>query len=129
MMIEGISILVVDDEEHLRNILEYNLRLDGFDVYLAEDGRKGLELARQKMPDAILLDWMMPEMDGLEVLSKLKADEQTKNIPVFMLTVKKMPRHVSAAIMEGVDGYFAKPFDLAKMGPTLRCKLEKLVKG
>ena len=129
MMSERISVLVVEDDEHIRNILEYNLKLDGFDVYLAEDGRKGLELARQIRPDVILLDWMMPEMNGLEVLSELKKDEQTKHILVFMLTAKDTPCHVRAAIREGVDGYFAKPFDPAKMGPTLRHKLEKLVKS
>ena len=128
-MSERTCVLVVEDEEHLCSILEYNLKLDGFEVYLAEDGRKGLELAHAKKPDVILLDWMIPEMDGLEVLSRLKADELTKNIPVFMMTAKTMPCHVTAAIMEGVDGYFTKPFDPAKMGRTLRRKLEKLVKS
>ena len=113
MVSKQISVLIIEDKEHLRSILEYNLRMDGFDVYLAEDGRKGLELARdkkpdvilfarEKIPDVILSDWMTPETDGLEVLSELKADERTKNIPVFMLTVKKMSCHVQAAIMEGV---------------------------
>ena len=64
-----ISILVVEDEEHIRTILKYNLKLDGFKVYLAEDGPTALELARKKKVELILLDWMMPGMDGLEVLS------------------------------------------------------------
>ena len=129
MMSKPISVLVIEDEEHIRSILEYNLNLDGFEVYLAEDGLKGLELASEKKPDMILLDWKMPEMDGLGVLFKLKADERTKNIPVFMLTINKMPCHVRAAINEGVDGYFAKPFDPTKVGPTLRHKLQKMVKS
>jgi two-component system alkaline phosphatase synthesis response regulator PhoP len=122
-------VLVIEDEEYVRNILKYNLKLDGFNVYLAEGGRDGLELARDKKPDAILLDWMMPEMDGLEVLAELKKDERTKHIPVFMLTAKKSPCHVNAALMEGIDGYFTKPFEPGKVGPTLKRNLEKLVKS
>jgi CheY-like chemotaxis protein len=75
----------------------------------------------------ILLDWMMPEMDGMEVLSRLKKDAATKNIPVFMLTAKKAPSDVGTAICEGVDGYFAKPFDIVKLTQTLRHKLQNLV--
>ena len=74
-MSEKIPILVVEDEEHIRTILEYNLKLDGFEVYLAENGLAGLEVAREKKVELILLDWMMPEMNGLEVLSELKKDK------------------------------------------------------
>ena len=123
-----ISVLVVEDEEHIRNILEYNLKLDGFEVCVAEDGRKGLELARQMRPDVILLDWMMPEMNGLEVLSELKKDEQTKHIPVFMLTAKAMIRDVREALSEGADDYITKPFDATELAQTIRSKLENLVK-
>ena len=128
-MSKRFSVLVVEDEEHIRNILKYNLNLDGFDVFVAENGRKGLELARGKKPDVILLDWMMPEMDGMEVLSQLKKDPKTHNIPVFMLTAKKKSCDVGQAICEGVDGYFTKPFDAVKLARTLRCKLENPVKG
>ena len=126
---EQVSVLVIEDDDNIRDILEYNLKLDGFEVYVAENGRKGLELSCQKIPDVILLDWMLPKMDGLEVLSRLKADERTKNVPVFMLTAKDMPCHVRAAITEGIDGYCSKPFDPAKMGPAHRRKLEKVVKS
>lgn len=126
-MSERISILAIDDEEHIRDILEYNLKLDGFEVYVAEDGRKGLELARKMRLDVILLDWMMPEMDGLEVLSELKKDEQTKHIPVFMLTAKPLMRDRGEALFEGADDYIPKPF-AAELGQTVRSKLENLVK-
>jgi two-component system alkaline phosphatase synthesis response regulator PhoP len=128
-MNEQISVMIIEDEEHIRNILEYNLRLDGFDVYLAENGRKGLELVRQKMPDLILLDWMMPEMDGLEVLAKLKAGDKTKHIPVYMLTAKAMMSDVGLALSEGADDYIAKPFDSTELGQLIRSKLENLVKN
>jgi len=128
-MSKRISVLVIEDEQHVLNILEHNLKLDGFDVFLADGGHKGLELAHQVSPDVILLDWMMPEMDGLQVLSQLKKDPKTRNIPVFMLTAKKTPLDVGQAICEGVDGYFTKPFDAVKLARTLRHKLENPVKG
>lgn len=124
-----IRILVIEDEKHIQNILEYNLRLDGFEVYIADDGPKGLELARDVKPDVILLDWMLPEMDGLEVLSELKKDARTKNIPVFMLTAKAMKQDYAQALQQGADDYIAKPFDPVNLGKTIRDKLENLVRG
>ena len=128
-MSEQISVLAIEDEEHIRNILKYNLKLDGFEVYVAEDGRKGLELARQKIPDLILLDWMLPEMTGLEVLSELKRDEKTQGTPVFMLTAKAMIGDLEQALRQGADDYITKPFDPVKLGQTIRSKLENLVKN
>jgi len=127
-MDERISILVVEDEEHICRILEYNLKLDGFEVYPAGDGPRALELAREVKPDVILLDWMMPEMDGLEVLSKLKQDKTTENIPVFMLTAKGMMVDVGRALCEGADDYITKPFDPMQLGKTIKRKLEKCAK-
>jgi DNA-binding response OmpR family regulator len=124
-MSKQISILVVDDEEHVRTVLEYNLKLDGFEVYLAADGHIGLELAREKRPDVILLDWIMPETDGLEVLSALKYDQSTEHIPVFMLTAKSMLSDVDQALDAGVDDYITKPFDPIQLGRVIRKKLEK----
>jgi len=126
-MSERISVLVVEDEEHIRRVLQYNLQLDGFEVYQAEDGARALELAAQQMPDLVLLDWMMPGMDGLEVLSKLKQDKKTENIPVFMLTAKGMMADVGRALYEGADDYITKPFDPTQLGKTLRKKLSKYV--
>ncbi|KUK89701.1 MAG: winged helix family two component transcriptional regulator, partial [Marinimicrobia bacterium 46_43] len=72
------KILVVDDEENIRKLVNYNLILDGYDVILAVDGKEGLEKAIQEKPDLILLDIMMPEMDGLEVCSRLKKNPETR---------------------------------------------------
>jgi DNA-binding response OmpR family regulator len=123
-----ISVLVVEDEEHIRRILEYNLKLDGFDVCTAENGPRAIELAQKKQPDLILLDWMMPGMDGLEVLSKLRQDKATESIPVFMLTAKGMMVDVGRALCEGADDYITKPFDPMQLGKTIKKKLEKYVK-
>lgn len=120
------KILVIEDEEHIRTVLNYNLVLDGFDVHMAENGIKGLEMAHEKMPDLILLDWMMPGLDGLQVLSELKQDEKTKSIPVFMLTAKSMMAEVGRALYEGADDYITKPFDVVELGQILKEKLEKV---
>jgi two-component system alkaline phosphatase synthesis response regulator PhoP len=117
--------LVVEDEAHIRRVLEYNLKLDGFQVYLAEDGAAGLKLAREKKPDVILLDWLMPEMNGLRVLEELKNDSSTQNIPVFMLTAKGMLNDVTQALDMGANDYITKPFDPIQLGKTIKEKLEK----
>jgi two-component system phosphate regulon response regulator PhoB/two-component system alkaline phosphatase synthesis response regulator PhoP len=122
------SVLVIDDAEDIRDMFLCHPSLSGFDVAVAEDGRTGLDLAQQIVPDVILLDWNMPEMDGMEVLAELKKDPGTKNIPVFMLTAKKAPADVGWAICERADGYFAKPFDIASLSQILRQKLTSLVR-
>jgi DNA-binding response OmpR family regulator len=124
-MSEQITVLVVEDEPHIRKVLEYNLRMDGFMVYLAEDGAGGLLLAREKNPDVILLDWLMPKMNGLKVLAELKNDNVTQHIPVFMLTAKGMLSDVTQAIDTGADDYITKPFNPMQLGKTIKEKLEK----
>ena len=127
-MSEQISVLIIEDEKHIQSILEYNLRLDGFEVYVADDGPKGLELASELRPEVILLDWMLPGMDGLVVLSELKKEAGTENIPVFMLTAKAMKQDYVQALKQGADDYIAKPFDPVKLGQIIRDKLENLVR-
>lgn len=127
-MNEPVRILVVEDEENIRKILEYSLKIDGFDVFLAENGRMALELAQTEKPDVILLDWMMPEMDGLAVLSRLKNNKETEDIPVFMLTAKGVMSDVGRALYEGADDYITKPFDPVQLGEVIRAKLDKCSK-
>jgi DNA-binding response OmpR family regulator len=128
-MSEPFKILVVDDEPHIREVLEYSLKLEGFQVYTAPDGRTGLELARKEEPDLVLLDWMMPEMNGLQVLSELKRDDKTKDIPVFMLTAKSMLLEVGRALYEGADDYITKPFLPVELSAMIRSKLEQMAKA
>jgi DNA-binding response OmpR family regulator len=127
-MSKWIPVLVVEDEKHIRDILAYNLKLDGFEVYLAEDGPAGLKLARKHKFEVILLDWMMPEMNGLEVLSELKHDRKTEHIPVFMLTAKGAIGDIDSAFDIGADGYITKPFDTKQLGSTIKKKLEECAK-
>jgi CheY-like chemotaxis protein len=121
------TVLVIEDEAHIRMALEYNLKMDGFEVFTAENGAKGLQMAGTVLPDLILCDWMMPEMNGLEVLSHLKQDPVTKNIPVFMLTAKGMSGDMEQALARGANDYLTKPFDPMKLGAILREKLAAVV--
>ena len=124
-MSKRIPLLVIEDEEHIRKIVEYNLKLDGFEVFMASNGREGLDIARKKKPDVILLDWMMPEMNGLEVLSELKHNRKTEHIPVFMLTAKGMLGDMDRAFDVGADDYITKPFDPINLGKNIKKKMEK----
>ncbi|MDD5581881.1 MAG: response regulator [Candidatus Marinimicrobia bacterium] len=120
------KILVVDDEENIRKLVQYNLVLDGHEVILAEDGKEGLEKARQEMPDLILLDIMMPEMDGLEVCSRLKKDPEMRDIPIFMLSAKGQMKDLEDAFEAGADNYITKPFDVDKLSEIIQFKMKKL---
>jgi two-component system phosphate regulon response regulator PhoB len=121
----SISVLIVDDESHIRLALEYNLKHDGLEVYVAKNGSEGIELAKSKKPDLILLDWMMPDKNGMEVLTDLKRNKKTKHIPVFMLTAKGMIGDVDKAYAMGADDYITKPFDAWNLATTLLEKLDK----
>jgi len=120
------KILVVDDEENIRKLVKYNLLLDGHDVVVAVDGKEGLEKAVSENPDLILLDIMMPEIDGLEVCSRLKKNPDTRNIPVFMLSAKGQMQDLEDAFAVGADNYITKPFDVSKLSETIEFKLKNL---
>jgi CheY-like chemotaxis protein len=104
------TVLVVDDSPTVREILEDILTGNGFRVILAEDGYEGLVRVRDARPDLILLDVMMPRMDGYEVLRRLKHDDQTRNLPVVMLTVKELRQDHGEGFREGAALYIEKPF-------------------
>ena len=104
------SILVVDDDPLIRTLVEHKLRLRGFEVISAESGEEGLRQATAKRPDLIVLDAMMPELDGLEVLHRLKQDAVTASIPVIMLTARKQERDIVSALSSGARDYLVKPF-------------------
>ncbi len=120
-----VPVLIIDDDVSWRKVVEYNLYLDGFEVYSAADGPSGIEAALKHKPDLILLDVMMPEMDGLEVLSALKHDSRTSGIAVIMLTAKNLLGDMDRAFDIGADDYITKPFEGKKLGKTIKEKLEK----
>jgi CheY-like chemotaxis protein len=117
-------VLVVEDDESIRALVDYNLKLDGFNVLTAESAEAGLELAGEWHPNLILLDIMMLGMDGLEALTELKNNEQLADIPVIMLTAKGMLADIERAYALGADGYITKPFDPVQLGQRLKRTLE-----
>ncbi len=104
-------ILIVDDERDLVETITFRLEASGYEVLAAYDGAEGLEKARTEKPDIILLDVMMPKMDGYQVCRMLKFDEEFKNIPIIMLTARGQDMDKKTGTDVGADGYITKPFD------------------
>jgi CheY-like chemotaxis protein len=117
-------ILIADDDEDIVRFIEVNLRLEGFDVVTAFNGEQTLQRARSEMPDLILLDIMMPIIDGYEVCQRLRNDPSTKNISIIMLTAKSLSADKVVGLTLGADDYVIKPFDpielIARVKSTLR---------
>jgi DNA-binding response OmpR family regulator len=104
------TVLVVDDEPDVVDLVRYHLHRAGFDVLIASNGPSGLRTATESMPDAIVLDIMMPQMTGIEVCKALRTSSQTSTIPILMLTAKAEPAERIAGLELGVDDYITKPF-------------------
>jgi DNA-binding response OmpR family regulator len=104
------KILVIDDEPGIVDIVETNLIGDGFEVVSAKDGKEGLDRVRSEDPELVVLDVMMPEMDGWEVLRHMEADPHTAGIPVIMLTAKASDDDYIHGLEEGAVEYITKPF-------------------
>ena len=103
-------ILAVDDEPHILKLVAFSLKAGGFDVIEASDGLSAIEVAHAEQPDLILMDVMMPVLDGFEACRRLKEDAGTKDIPVVMLTAKTQLTEQKAGMDSGAAGYICKPF-------------------
>ena len=106
-------VLVVDDDPSIRGLLEYALSVEGVDVTTAADGVRGIAEAKAVRPDVVLLDVMMPKLDGFAVAEQLRADADLAGIPIIMLTARAADDDVLEGWRAGVDSYLTKPFDLA----------------
>jgi two-component system, OmpR family, alkaline phosphatase synthesis response regulator PhoP len=126
------SILVVEDEEDILELVKYNLAKEGYRVSGAASGEVGLKTARSNLPDLIVLDLMLPGIDGLEVCKILKNDSKTQHIPVIMLTAKSEDSDIITGLEIGADDYLAKPFTpkvlIARVRTVLRRKAKANVK-
>jgi DNA-binding response OmpR family regulator len=109
------KILVVDDEEYIQHILNFSFGAEGYDVVTASDGEEGVSKARNEKPDVIVMDIMMPRMDGYEACKKIKADPQTKDIPVILLTAKGRDSDRKLGSEVGADDYVVKPFSPGRL--------------
>jgi two-component system phosphate regulon response regulator PhoB len=122
-------ILVVDDEEDLLELVNYNLSREGFRVECVATGEAALAAARKNLPDLIVLDLLLPSVDGLEICRRLKADEKTKHIPIIMLTAKSEESDMVTGLELGADDYMTKPFSprvlLARVRAILRRKAKQ----
>lgn len=111
----AVSILLVDDEPQTRDLLRLMLKRDGYEVIDAEDGHDALRKVREHIPTVVLLDVMMPAMDGLEVCETMKADETVKHIPVIMFSARTHQEAVEAGIAAGAVRYLTKPISRADL--------------
>lgn len=122
-------VLVVDDERSIRLVCRVNLNAAGMDVLEAEDGHHGLELARTERPDLVLLDVMMPDVDGWTVARELAADEETRDIPIVFLTARADPADRRLGEQLGGVGYVVKPFDPVAIGDVVEDVLVRIERG
>ncbi len=119
-------ILVVDDEQPILDLVEFNLLKNGYRTLTAKDGESALQLAHEHLPDAIILDLMLPGIDGMEVCQRLKSAPKTRDIPVLMLTARGEEEDIVKGFEHGADDYVTKPFSprvlLARLKSALRRK-------
>ncbi len=119
-----IKVLLVDDEPSLRKVVKKRLELAQYDVAVAADGYEALQYLREERPDVIVLDVMMPRLNGFEVCARLKQDPQYRTIPVVMLTARAHARDEQLARECGADGYVRKPFRAEEFLDTMtRCRI------
>jgi len=109
------KILIVDDEVDLVETVRFPLEMEGFNVLVSYNGEDALSQARKEKPDLILLDLMLPKLDGYKVCRLLKFDERYKNIPILMLTAKTQEKDKALGMETGANEYITKPFDLDKL--------------
>jgi len=120
------SVLIVDDEPGIIEILQVSLEWEGYTVLSASNGRQALEMTRTHRPDLMILDVMMPEMDGWEVLAAVESDPDLAGLPVVMLTVKSLPGDVIHGLELGAIEYLTKPFDPLAVVRTVNLLLTRL---
>ncbi len=109
------KIILAEDEPQIARLIEFKLKKEGYQVTWKENGEEALEAIKADKPDLVLLDVMMPVMDGYEVLRRLKEDENLKSIPVIMLTARAQERDVVKGINSGAEDYITKPFHPAEL--------------
>jgi DNA-binding response OmpR family regulator len=109
------KVLVVDDEEYIQHILNFSFGAEGYEVITAADGAEAIQKAISEKPDVIVLDIMMPKMDGYQACKKLKSDPQTKSIPVILLTAKGRDVDRQLGSEAGADDYVVKPFSPGRL--------------
>ena len=119
------TILVVDDERDLLDLIEYNLKKEGFKVLKAENGEEGISKAKEHRPDLILLDIMMPKMDGLEAVEIMRKDDDLKKTPIIFLTARSDEKTEIDGLNKGGDDYITKPISTTKLVSRIKAVLRR----
>ena len=122
-MSEKSTILLIDDHQTVFRLLEAIVRIKGYTLLYAESGQRGIVMARQEQPDLILLDVMMPDIDGFKVCQYLKENEDTKDIPVMFLTARGADGDQETGLKAGADGFMTKPFQTIEVLKQIECLL------
>lgn len=117
-------ILIVDDEPDLVAVLRLGLQMEGFEVLEAADGEEGLRKAQQEKPDLVVLDLMLPRMDGYQVCRTLKFDARFKSLPIFILSARPGEKDKRLALEMGADVFIGKPYDLKDLVKRIRQRLK-----
>ena len=122
-------VLVVEDEDALAELLQYNLKKEGFRVTVAADGEEAMILVDERQPDLILLDWMLPKVAGIEVCRRLRSRQETRNIPIIMLTARGEEADRIRGLDTGADDYILKPFLMKELFARVRAILRRIRPG
>lgn len=120
------KVLLVEDETAQREVLSYNLEAEGFEVIIAVTGDEALLLVKEEAPDLILLDWMLPNVSGIEVCRQIKARPETRSIPVIMLSARSEELDRVRGLETGADDYVVKPYSVAELMARLRTQLRRV---
>lgn len=119
-------VLVVEDEPAQREVLAYNLEAEGFEVSRAEDGEEALMMVDEMAPDVIVLDWMMPNLSGIEVCRRLKIKSETRGIPIIMLSARSEEVDRVRGLETGADDYVIKPYSVVELMARVRSQLRRV---
>lgn len=119
------TILLVEDEPAQREALRYNFEVEGFNVDEADNGNEALKLAREKIPDVLVLDWMLPKCSGLEVCRQLKRDPKTRKIPILMLSARVEEVDRVRGLETGADDYVTKPYSIVELIARVKVQIRR----
>jgi len=119
-------VLIVEDEAAQREVLAYNLKVEGFRVTIAENGEEGLLCIAEDAPDVIVLDWMMPHLSGIEICRRLKIKPETRNIPIIMLSARSEEVDKVRGLETGADDYVVKPYSVSELMARVRSQLRRV---
>ncbi len=122
-------VLVVEDEDALATLLQYNLEKEGYQVALAADGEEALMLVDERLPDLVVLDWMLPKISGIELCRRLRGRAETRNMPIMMLTARGEESDRIRGLDTGADDYVTKPFSMTELAARIRAVLRRIRPG